>query len=95
MDRNRIAYIDENSGMMRDDGGLGINNFSEIERLYELSVLHRYDGRDQMRDAVSGVPAYGWRCQTCGEVMDSLIDPHRQWHLEPRACWTRIPMSFC
>ena len=49
----------------------------------------------KMRDAVSGNPAYGWRCQICGEVMDSLIDPHRRWHLEPRSCWARIAVPFC
>ena len=49
----------------------------------------------KMSDAVSGNPAYGWRCQICREVMDSLIDPQRRWHLEPRSCWARIPVPFC
>lgn len=49
----------------------------------------------KMTDSVSGSHAYGWRCRKCGEVMDSLIDPHRRWHLEPRSCWARIPMPSC
>ena len=49
----------------------------------------------KMRDAMRGIPAYGWRCQACGEVMDLHIDPHRRWHLEPRSCWARIPVPFC
>lgn len=49
----------------------------------------------KMRDSVSGALVYGWGCQQCGAVIDSLIDIHRQWYLEPRATWAHLDVAAC
>jgi hypothetical protein len=48
----------------------------------------------KMRDIESGTIAYGWGCRQCAAVIDSVIDTHRQWHLEPRAA-TFPPSAKC
>jgi hypothetical protein len=49
----------------------------------------------KMKDIVSGTMAYGWGCRQCGAVIDSSIDIHRQWHLEPRATWAHLSVASC
>lgn len=49
----------------------------------------------KMKDIVSGTLVYGWGCQQCGAVIDSLIDIHRQWYLEPRATWAHLDVAAC
>ena len=49
----------------------------------------------KMKDILSGTLAYGWGCRQCGAVIDSLIDIHRQWHLEPRATWAHLAVAAC
>ena len=49
----------------------------------------------RMKDFVSGRGVYGWHCEKCGEVIDTLIDSDRRRHLEPKSCWARFPMQLC
>jgi hypothetical protein len=49
----------------------------------------------KMKDIETGHSAYGWGCRQCGALIDSLIDTHRQWHLEPRATWANLARLSC
>ena len=49
----------------------------------------------KMKDIVTDTMACGWGCRQCGAVIDSLIDIHRQWHLEPRATWAHLAVASC
>ncbi|WHZ13646.1 MAG: hypothetical protein OJF52_000480 [Nitrospira sp.] len=49
----------------------------------------------KLKDIVNGTSLYGWVCRQCGTVIDSLIDTHRQWHLEPRATWAYMARASC
>lgn len=47
-----------------------------------------------MRDAISGESIPGWQCLLCGDVIDSVIEAHRQNHLEPTPNRARLPVAF-
>ncbi len=49
----------------------------------------------KMKDIVTETMSYGWGCRQCGAVIDSQIDIHRQWHLEPRATWAHLTVASC
>ena len=50
--------------------------------------------RIEMRDALSGESIPGWQCLLCGDVIDSVIEAHRQNHLEPTPNRARLPVAF-
>lgn len=45
----------------------------------------------RLSDRVTGLRGYGWCCQQCGRVVDSLIDLDRCSYLEPKSRSARLP----
>ncbi len=64
-------------------------------RCHGLMVPERFQ---DLQDDTGQLSFYGWRCLTCGEIVDPLIQAHRQHQPDAAApknrTLSRLPLAF-